>query len=71
VRLCTSEYARPSAANLGDRFMHLTNSAINRLSSRYDRGGGGGGGGDGGSRREVQEEEEGGEEETGSKRRCV
>lgn len=30
VRLCTSDYARPCAANLGDSFMHLTNYAINK-----------------------------------------
>lgn len=30
VRLCTRDYARPSTANLGDEFMHLTNYAINK-----------------------------------------
>lgn len=69
VRLCTSEYARPSAANLENRFMHLTNSAINRLSSRYETGGGKRAGGMGQREEEEDAEEEWEEDETGSKRR--
>ena len=42
VRLCTAEYTRPSVVNLDDRFMHLTNAAINRFSENYVVGSGGG-----------------------------
>jgi len=59
VRLCTAEYTRPNAANMGDRYMHLTNSAINRFSENYAVGGGRGSGD--GARM-------GDDDETGSKR---
>jgi len=42
VRLCTTEYMQPNAANMGDRYMHLTNSAINRFSENYSVRGGAG-----------------------------
>jgi Tubulin-tyrosine ligase family len=35
ARLCTSAYARPAAANMGDRCMHLTNYAINRHADAF------------------------------------
>lgn len=44
VRLCTAEYTRPNAANLENRYMHLTNNAINRCSENYAVGGGRGSG---------------------------
>lgn len=50
--------------------MHLTNSAINRLSSQYETGGGKRGGAMGQREEEdAEEEEEREEDETGSKRR--
>ena len=35
VRLCTSAYAKPTAANLDDTCMHLTNYSINKDSQNY------------------------------------
>ena len=35
ARFATKPYAAPKASNLKDVFMHLTNYAINKLSSNY------------------------------------
>ena len=35
VRLCTADYVAPSSANLEQRFMHLTNYAINKHSEDF------------------------------------
>lgn len=59
VRLCTAEYTRPNATNLDNRYMHLTNNAINRFSENYAVGGGRGSGSGAGM---------GDDDETGSKR---
>jgi len=33
--LCTDEYVKPTAENLENNFMHLTNYAINKNASKY------------------------------------
>ncbi len=35
VRLCTEPYKQPTAKNLSDRLMHLTNYSINKISERF------------------------------------
>jgi len=35
ARLCTDEYVKPTAENLENNFMHLTNYAINKNASKY------------------------------------
>jgi len=35
VRLCTEEYVKPKADNLGDRCMHLTNYAVNKHNDNF------------------------------------
>mmetsp|Transcript_27495 Transcript_27495/g.32510 ORF Transcript_27495/g.32510 Transcript_27495/m.32510 type:complete len:1206 (+) Transcript_27495:135-3752(+) len=35
VRLCTSEYVKPTQENLSERCMHLTNYAINKMSDNF------------------------------------
>ena len=35
VRMCTDEYVKPTAENLGNTFMHLTNYAINKKSDNF------------------------------------
>lgn len=35
VRLCTEEYVKPTAQNLGEKCMHLTNYAINKHSDNF------------------------------------
>ncbi len=35
VRLCTEPYKQPSAENLSDHLMHLTNYSINKVSERF------------------------------------
>lgn len=57
VRLCTVEYSRPNNRNMKDKFMHLTNAAINRFSDNYALG-------------DVKEQnsQTGTQNETGSKR---
>ena len=35
VRLCTTQYARPSSSNVGDACMHLTNYTLNKASDAF------------------------------------
>jgi hypothetical protein len=34
-RLCTAPYVPPSSANIDNRFMHLTNYAINKANDEF------------------------------------
>lgn len=36
VRLCTADYVTPNGGNLDQRFMHLTNYAVNKHSSEFE-----------------------------------
>ena len=36
ARFCTEPYSRPTARNMDNHFMHLTNYAINKFSSAYE-----------------------------------
>lgn len=38
ARFCTEPYKKPTARNMDNLFMHLTNYAINKLSSAYQAG---------------------------------
>lgn len=35
ARFCTDPYEKPNKHNLDNQYMHLTNYAINKLSSKY------------------------------------
>jgi tubulin polyglutamylase TTLL6/13 len=36
VRLCTEDYSRPTEMNLHNKFMHLSNYSINKMSENFD-----------------------------------
>ena len=36
ARFCTEPYCRPTARNMDNHYMHLTNYAINKFSSAYE-----------------------------------
>ena len=38
ARFCTEPYKKPTARNMDNLFMHLTNYAINKLSAAYEAG---------------------------------
>jgi tubulin polyglutamylase TTLL6/13 len=38
ARFCTEPYKKPTARNINNHFMHLTNYAINKFSSAYEAG---------------------------------
>lgn len=35
ARFCTEEYAHPSANNINNHYMHLTNYSLNKMSDKY------------------------------------
>ncbi|KDO26115.1 hypothetical protein SPRG_08476 [Saprolegnia parasitica CBS 223.65] len=37
VRMCTADYTAPNAANMEQKFMHLTNYAINKRSNNFEK----------------------------------